>query len=64
MKRHLATRADIAELNETRKNRTGGRDNKAPENSGLTKEETLKALKSLPSSGQKIPSKLIHSLPS
>ena len=64
MKRHLATRADMAELNEFRKNRAGSRDSKAPENSGLTKEETLKALKSLSSSEQKIPQKLIPSLPS
>lgn len=64
MKRHLATRAEIAELNEFRKGRPGGRESKAPENSGLTREETQKALKSLPTSGQKIPRKLIPSLPS
>jgi hypothetical protein len=64
MKRHLATRSEIAELNEFRKNRAGDRESKAPENSGLTREETQKALKSLPSSGQKIPRKLIPSLPS
>lgn len=64
MKRHLATPADIADLNEFRKNQARKNSNKEPNSSGLTKDEIGLALKSLPVSGQKIPEQLIPQLPS
>ncbi len=64
MKRHLATPESIAELHEYRRNAKKVRNSKAPENSGLTKEETRKALMSISRSGYKIPAKLIPKVPS
>lgn len=64
MKRHLANVERINELNEFRRKRAGVRESKAPENSGLTKEDALKAIRALRTSGHKIPSKLIPKLPS
>ena len=63
MKRHLATRESIAELQEARKKREPVRVSKAPENSGLTKDETKKALMSMAKSAYRIPLKLIPKLP-
>lgn len=47
MKRHLATREDIKELNEYRAKLKTAPSEKRPDNLGLTKAELLDALKSL-----------------
>lgn len=63
MKRHLANPQSIAMLHAYRIGVTGDR-SKAPQNSGLTKDETRKAIGSLSRSGYKIPAKLIPKAPS
>jgi hypothetical protein len=62
MKRHLATPASIAKLHAYRQSVHADR-SKAPQNSGLTKDETRKAMGSLSRSGYKIPTKLIPKAP-
>jgi hypothetical protein len=64
MKRHLATAESIAALREFRSARKGARNSKAPENSGLTKDEAKRALLTIGKSGHKIPAKLLPKAPS
>ena len=65
MKRHLATTESIAELKATRKKIIAKRHGStAPENAGLTKEQTKQMLGGIARSGYKIPAKLIPKAPS
>ena len=64
MKRHLATAETITEYRTSRDAITKKRASRAPENSGLTKEETKKTMMSLTNSEYKIPAKLMPKVPS
>lgn len=63
MKRHLATSESIERLRAYR-NEASAERSKAPQNSGLTMDETRKAIRSLSQSDYKIPGKLIPKAPS
>ncbi len=63
MKRHLATRESISELQEARKKRDAIRISRAPKNLCLTKEEIREALMSMTTSTYRIPVKIMPKLP-